>query len=127
MKNNNFEHSIKIPVPIGEKVWTFWTSCCCACYTEKKRSEEIQCNMFAPCHTFIDHVQPVVLNYQNLGNVLDGWNTKYFFTEQEAKDAANNLVVEHRKRMIELGYELNQDGTIKDYKRKIEEFYESDE
>ena len=126
-QDNNFNHSIKIPVPIGEKVWTFWTDCCCACHTEEKRSEEIQCSMFAPCHTFVNNVQPVVLKYQNIGNVLDGWGTKYFFTEQEARDAANKLVEKHRKRMIELGYELDENGMIKDYKRKIEEFYNADE
>ena len=112
MTNNphNFEHAIHIPVPIGEKVWTFWTDCCNACYFQPREKKPIRCDTFSPCHTFVHGTQAVELKYSNIGEVLSLWNKKYFFTEEEARNAAEKLVKDNIIKMRELGYKVYDDG-----------------
>lgn len=123
MQNNDFKHSINIPVPIGEKVWTFWTDCCGACWFQPRDNKPIKCDTFAPCHTFIHTVQPVELKYSNLDTVLGQWGKKYFYTEKEAREAVEKLTQEHIAKMRELGYRINNDGTAEkdeDWEDKID-------
>lgn len=110
MHDNNFKYSISIPVPIGEKVWTFWTDCCMACYFQPRENKQIECNMSSPCHTFLHAVQAKELTYANLGHVLEHWGKRYFYTEQEARDAAAKLIETHRNKMKGLGYKLDENG-----------------
>jgi hypothetical protein len=111
MQNNDFKHSISIPVPIGETVWTFWTDCCGACYFQPRDNTPIRCDAFAPCHTFIHTIQPVELKYSNLETILRLWGKKYFYTENEARNAVEKLTKEHIDQMRKLGYKINDDGT----------------
>lgn len=110
--NNDFEYSIKIPVPLGERVWTFWTDCCHACYSQKKEDRPacIQCIRSAPCHTLKHAIQSKVLTFNNLQAVLDGWGVFYFKTSREAEDAGNKRVEENIKKMRELGYDIDDQG-----------------
>ena len=110
MHNNDFKHSISTPVPIGENVWTFWTDCCMACYFQPKENKPIQCDTFAPCHTLLHTVQSVEFNYSNMETILNQWDKKYFYTEQEARDAVEKLIQEHIFKMRELGYDVDNDG-----------------
>ena len=107
---SEFKHSINIPVPIGESVWTFWTDCCMACYFQPRDIKCINCNTTSPCHTFITSVQAVELKYSNLEDVLAQWGKKYFYTEQEARDMAELIRTTHIAHMRELGYKVNDDG-----------------
>jgi hypothetical protein len=54
----------------------------------------------------------VKLSLNNLGYILKGWGKMYFFTEQEAKDAANALVAKHIKEMRKLGYDIDDNGRV---------------
>lgn len=107
---HNFKHALYIPVTIGEKIWTFWTDCCNVCFFQPRENKPIKCDMFAPCHTFIHSIQAVELKYSNLGDVLSLWNKKYFFTEDEARAAAERLVKENIIKIRELGYRVNDEG-----------------
>jgi hypothetical protein len=110
MQNDDFKHSINIPVPIGEKVWTFWTDCCMACCFQPRDNKPIKCDTFAPCHTLLHTVQPVEFKYSNMETILSQWGKKYFYTEQEANDAIEKLISEHVAKMRELGYKIDNDG-----------------
>ena len=110
--NEEFEYSIKIPVPLGTKVWTFWTDCCHACYFQEKENRPacIVCSREAPCHTLKHAIQSKVLTFRNLETVLDGWGVFYFKTSIEAEEAGNKRVEENIKKMRELGYAIDDQG-----------------
>lgn len=116
-----FPHHLEIPVPMGGTVWSFWTDCCCACYTKKERLSELRCDFQAPCHTYITSVQPVVLGYHNLGMILEQWGIRYFYTKSDAEDAANEMMIKHRTRMKELGYDLDDEGRIIDFESELKD------
>ena len=46
---------------------------------------------------------------------------KASYTKSDAEDAANELVIKHRARMKELGYELDEEGRIIDFERKLKD------
>lgn len=109
-EKNNFKYSIQIPVPIGEKVWTFWTCCCDACLFQYRKNHPLECDGDSPCHTKVHSVYAVEMTYERLAEVLRDWEKKYFYTEQEAKEAANEFVRKHIQEMRELGYDIDDDG-----------------
>lgn len=112
-KKNDFKYTIAIPVPIGEKVWTFWTECCDACLFQYREINPLECSCNSPCHTKVHSVSTVTMSYDNLNNILKHWNEKYFYTEQEAKGAADALVKKNIEEMRKLGYDLDDDGNAK--------------
>ena len=107
---HNFQYTIYTPVPIGEKVWTFWTDCCNACYFQPRENKPIKCDWFSPCHTFLNRIQAVEVKYSNLENIIKLWNKKYFYTEREARNAAEKLVKDNLIKMRELGYRIDDNG-----------------
>ena len=111
-KDNGFEYSIKIPVPIGTKVWTFWTDCCHACYFQEKENRpiDVHCDRRAACHTLKHSIQNKILTFSNLETVLDGWGEFYFKTAAEAEAAGNKRVEENIKKMRSLGYDIDNRG-----------------
>jgi hypothetical protein len=42
--------------------------------------------------------------------IMSQWGKKYFYTEQEARDAVEKLIADHMAKMKELGYKLNEEG-----------------
>lgn len=117
-----FPHHLEIPVPIGGTVWSFWTDCCCACYTKKDRPDELRCDFQAPCHTYVTSIKPVVLSYHNLGMILEQWGKRYFYTKSDAEDAAHELVTKHKARMRELGYDIDNKGKIVNFESELKDY-----
>lgn len=114
-----FPHHLDIPVPMGGTVWSFWTDCCCACYTKKERPAELKCDFQAPCHTYVTSVKPVALGYHNLSMILEQWGVRYFYTKNEAEDAADAMIKKHRARMRELGYDIDAEGKIVNFESEL--------
>jgi hypothetical protein len=108
--DNEFEYSIKIPVPIGERVWTFWTTCCNACSFQPRKDHPLSCSRGAPCHTLKHAIQSKELTYDNLKEIIDGWGVYYFKTSKEAEAAGNKRIEENIKKMRELGYQIDDEG-----------------
>jgi hypothetical protein len=113
--------TLEIPVPIGGMVWAFWTDCCCACYTKHERPDELSCNFQSPCHTYVTSVRPMTLKYENLSMILEGWGTRFFYTKNEAEDAAEELVEKHRAKMLELGYDVDAEGKIVNFESELKD------
>ena len=107
---SGFEHHLDIPVPIGEKVYSFWTDCCNACSYQARSNKEIACSKASPCHTKKYKIGPVVLTYDNLATIVKDWGVFYFATSKEAEEAGNIRVANNIKRMRELGYAIDADG-----------------
>jgi hypothetical protein len=112
--SDQHEHLIKIPVPLGAKVWTFWTDCCHACYLQNKdnRPDEVRCSRESACHTLKHSIQCKILTFSNLETVLDGWGVFYFKTSKEAEEAGNKRIQENIKRMRALGYGIDDNGYL---------------
>lgn len=109
-KKFHFEFNIPIPVPLGTTVYSFWTDCCDACYLQKRKDKTIVCSRESPCHTRKKSITPVVLNYDNLKTILDGWNVFYFRTSKEAEEAGNMRVAHNIQTMRAMGYAIDDEG-----------------
>ena len=113
MNPHNFQHQIFIPVPLGEKVYTFWTKCCDACYLQHRYNKAISCHRTSPCHTRKHKIASVILSYDNLKEVLDGWGVFYFATSKEAEAEGNARILRNIRKMRDLGYAVDDDGTAR--------------
>lgn len=112
MDTNSFKYSAPIPAPLGSTVYRFWTSCCDACWMQVNRDKRLQCDVNAICHTRLHSISAIVVDYNNLTLLIDGWGKNIFATYEEAEIAANTILNEHRKAMAELGYVLDEDGKV---------------
>lgn len=108
--DKDFEYSVKIPVPLGEKVWTFWTNCCNACCFQPRKNQPIHCSRTAPCHTLKHSIQSKTLTYANMQDVIENWGIFYFKTSAEAEAAGNKRVADNIQQMRNLGYVIDDDG-----------------
>lgn len=107
---NNFKYTIPIPVPLGERVWTFRTDCCDACHFQQRENKVIACSRNSPCHTKKYSIEPVTVKYENLRDIVENWEKFYFYTSREAEEAGNKLVAANIKKMRELGYAVDENG-----------------
>ena len=109
-RSNEFAHSVKIPVPMGAKVWTFWTTCCNACAFQPRKNQEIYCDRGAPCHTLRHAIQHKTMSFSNMEEIINGWGIYYFATAKEAEAAGEKRIAANIQKMRALGYDIDDKG-----------------
>lgn len=99
--------TIHLPVPMGSPVYQPSTSCndACLAYDEKFRKEfpDADCNKDCPGHVKNPYIQKAVLDFRNLGYVLENWMTRYFPTEETAREYAEETIRKHREQLEKHG------------------------
>jgi hypothetical protein len=108
--NEDFEYFIKIPVPLGEKVWTFKTDCGYACRVQGRKDPALSCQKDSPCQTLKIAIHSCPLMMGNLEEVIEGWGVFYFKTSAEAEEAGNQRVKDNINKMREIGYAIDKEG-----------------
>ncbi len=105
--------TINLPVPLDTTVYRFITSCNDACLFQKEKINQVfpvkkegRCSQDMACHTKLHSVQPVTLNLSNLDMMLKNWKINTFETENEAREAGNNLIELHKKQLLDIGLAL---------------------
>lgn len=109
-RKHEFKYTLPIPVPLGTKVWTFWTNCCNACAFQPRENKEIFCGRGAPCHTLRHAIQSKEVSYANLQEISEGWGVYYFSTAKEAEEAGEKRIAANIQKMRALGYIIDDKG-----------------
>jgi hypothetical protein len=104
---------ISLPVPLGSKVYTYSTDCNNMCMKQKallktwlNDENDIHCHPSSICHMKIRHIESMVVTLFNLITILTQWNKKIFATEEEALEAGNKIIEEHKKTLLSFGFEI---------------------
>jgi len=109
---------IKLPIPLDSQFYEIYTKCSDVCLFQKELADKakednpeiVDCNKYAACHTQIDGIYKMGISLYNLTRVLDIWGEFAFATEEEANIAANRLMKEHREKLINYGFKLDENG-----------------
>lgn len=104
------QRTINLPVPLGTTVYRIVTSCNDACMFQIEKFNEIfppkeggRCSQDMPCHTKLHSIQPTTMNLSDLDWILKRWQISIFETENEAREAGERLIIEHKQKLLELG------------------------
>ena len=116
------KYTIEIPVPLGTTVYEYMTTCGDFCTFDDEKFDKIfppkpegRCSRQMPCHTVYKGVRELKLTLDNVGYILRLWNDSIFETKEEAENKGLEVIEEHRKKMVELGFELTEEGKVPQY------------
>ena len=109
-RKHEFQYSVNIPVPMGSKVWTFWTTCCNACAFQPRENQQIHCDRGAPCHTLRHAIMSKDMSFSNMEEIINGWGIYYFKTAKEAEVAGEKRIAANIQKMRALGYDIDDKG-----------------
>lgn len=114
---NDEKTIITLPVPLGSTVYQVTTKCGDFCTFQQDLFDKIfpptekgRCGVKKPCHTVPYQIYKSKLKFHNMEFVLENWETWVFPTEEAAERRMKEIVEGNRKKMLELGFALREDG-----------------
>lgn len=108
---------ITLPVPLGSTIYQVSTKCGDFCTFQQELFDKIfpptkegRCGKEKPCHAVEAIIYKKKLEFSNMEYVLKNWETWFFLTEDAAEQRMKEVVEANRKKMLELGFNLRDDG-----------------